>query len=462
MAKYDEKIDVLEHLDARFDRVDYKTFYRDIFPSGSFEKKGIYEQGKYNAIIVEITGRKKSDGRAVVHRHTVTDDLKKIDEVVARDNFSIMAPISYAGKARTAKNARELYALAIDLDGVFTEKNFNFLMTQLSRGHEMLAFVWGLPKPTYLVSSGTGIHLYYVFEKPIAMYPSILDDLERLKRRLTWQAWTQGSSSLHDTVQYEPICQGFRMVGTVTKKGNRTVAYRYGNGDKVTIDYLNQFIPKKYRINDLSYQSKLSLDKAKKLYPDWYENRIINKRPKRTWKCKRALYEWWINKVYDKGEQGHRYWCIMALASYAKKCGIGYEELLADSMALREFLDGKGDGTDPFTKDDVLKALEAYRDEYITYPIRIIEKRTGIPIERNRRNYRSQEQHLMGARALQEIADKLNGTNWREGNGRPKGSGTKKDIVIEWRKNNPNGRKIDCQRDTGLSRPTVLKWWQCH
>ena len=35
----------------------------------------------------------------------------------------------------------------------------------------------------------------------------------------------------------------------------------------------------------------------------------------------------------------------------------------------------------------------------------------------------------------------------------------KKAIVTEWRKNNPWGKKIDCQRETGLSRPTILKYW---
>lgn len=25
--------------------------------------------------------------------------------------------------------------------------------------------------------------------------------------------------------------------------------------------------------------------------------------------------------------------------------------------------------------------------------------------------------------------------------------------------NNPNGKKIDCHRDTGITRPTIDKWW---
>lgn len=32
-------------------------------------------------------------------------------------------------------------------------------------------------------------------------------------------------------------------------------------------------------------------------------------------------------------------------------------------------------------------------------------------------------------------------------------------IVEEWRESNPLGTKAECERDTGLSRHTVLKWW---
>ena len=33
-------------------------------------------------------------------------------------------------------------------------------------------------------------------------------------------------------------------------------------------------------------------------------------------------------------------------------------------------------------------------------------------------------------------------------------------IVEEWRKAHPDGRKADCIRETGLSKPTVYKWWK--
>lgn len=54
------------------------------------------------------------------------------------------------------------------------------------------------------------------------------------------------------------------------------------------------------------------------------------------------------------------------------------------------------------------------------------------------------------------IRDELNGNkNWRNKDGAP----TKQNIVEEWRKNHPDGKKADCIRETGLSKPTVYKWW---
>ena len=40
-----------EWLNQHFDEIDYKSFYRELFPEGEFQKQGIFEQGKYNGII---------------------------------------------------------------------------------------------------------------------------------------------------------------------------------------------------------------------------------------------------------------------------------------------------------------------------------------------------------------------------------------------------------------------------
>jgi hypothetical protein len=435
-------LDVAAALAATYEEVSYDVFYRDVFPVGSFETRGVYEQGKYNGIAVSI-----SKGSKQVKRMTVTDDLEAIDEMAASEEFCLMSPISYAGKSRKSEFARFLYALTIDLDGIETLEQWQFFMEQVENGHEMLSFVWGLPKPTYIVSSGTGVHIYYVFEQPVPLFENIVKQLETLKRRLTWQAWTQGASSLSEKVQYESLFQGFRVVGTITKAGGRCKAFSVGN--KVSVEYLNQFVPEEYRAKEFTYKSNLNLAAAKKKYPEWYQRRVVEGAPKGTWRCNKAVYDWWINRLLEGAEQGHRYWCVMTLAAYAAKCGVSREVLEKDAFELMPILAKRGDA---FTEDDVLHALEAYSDSYITYPIDTISVRTGIPIKKNKRNGRKQATHLKIARATLLIMNEDAGHSLQ---GRP----SKQEVVRRWREAHPDGKKIDCERDTGLSRPTVLKWW---
>lgn len=438
--------DILGALKALFEEVHYMDFYRDIFPEGSFEERGEYEDGKYNGIAIAI---EKGSKRA--KRMTITDDLDTIADMVGSHDFCLMSPISYAGKSRKSSNARFMYALAIDLDGMTERKHWDFFMEQINRGHEMLQFVWGLPRPTYLVSSGSGIHIYYVFKQPIPMFKNIVEELEKLKRRLTWQAWTQGASSLHDKVQYESLFQGFRVVGTITKDGGRCRAFSVG--EKVTVEYLNKFVPEDHRAVSFVYKSDLRLEDAKKKYPEWYQRRIVEKRPRNTWTCKKAVYDWWIRKLKEGAEQGHRYWCIMTLATYAQKCGVPRETLEEDAYGLIPFMNTKGD---EFTEDDVMHALEAYTDSYATYPIDTIVWRTGIQIEKNRRNGQKQSDHLEEARAIRDIRMRRQGRKWTDGNGRP----DKLSVVAEWRSEHSEGTKAECIRETGLSKKTVYCWWE--
>ena len=443
------------YLYTYYDEIEPKEFYRAIFPKGELQEKGVYEKGKYNAIVVEVMKEKKKNGKDRILRHTITDDLDKIDEIVDRDNFCLMSPISYIGKERKSDNARALYALTIDLDGVIIKEGDDpFGLRTLFHQIENIERI---PMPTYIVSSGTGLHLYYVFEKPIMLFPNVVKQMQKYKRELTRIIWQGYITKFEDNIQYESLFQGFRVVGTITKKGERARAFE--TGKPVDMDYMNQFVDDEFKTDDFVYKSNLTLAKAKEKYPEWYEKRIVKKQPKGTWICKRELYEWWKNRMLKEAKTGHRYYCLMMLAVYARKSGIEQGELENDAFKFMEILDKlPADENNPFNEKDVIDALQAYDDRYITYPINSISYLTDIHIEKNRRNYRRQEVHLMGARAIQEINDKMNGTNWREGNGRPKGS-TKEQIVKEYRKNNPSSKKSQCIRDTGLSKMTVYKWW---
>ena len=147
------------HLRQYLETVDPFEFYREIFPEGSFERKGHYEDAKGNAIALTVPKKQNSrengvaleiegDGRA--RRHLITDELQELGEIQDTD-FTIMSPISYFGRQRSGKNARYLYAIVFDLDGVGMPQLRDTL-------HQMNKDI--IPKATFIVNSGTGLHLY--------------------------------------------------------------------------------------------------------------------------------------------------------------------------------------------------------------------------------------------------------------------------------------------------------------
>ena len=142
----------------------------------------------------------------------------------------------------------------------------------------------------------------------------------------------------------------------------------------------------------------------------------------------------------------------MCLSIYGVKSGISKKQVEKDAIELMPFLNGMSD-TEPFTENDIKSALECFDERYITFPIEDISKISGIAIEKNKRNGRKQAVHLERARAVQTI-DYPEG-EWRNTEGRP----DKKKIIAEWQKSHPEGKKIDCHRETGLSRMTIDKWW---
>lgn len=432
-----------EFLTQYFDTVEPKEFYRSIFPEGELQGKGEHIQGKYNAIAVELMAMTENGKNT--KRYTITDDLNMIDELLKHDDFVLLSPISYAGRARKSENARFIYAVAIDLDGVRKKEHMIDLFYQMDGNGPSNH----LPKPTYIVNSGNGLHLYYVLEKPIPCFKNIIDQLTKLKNNLTKKVWNGYVTDLSEKVQYQSIFQGFRLVGGVTKNGGRTKAYEIG--ERVSLEYLNQFVQEENRVTEFAYKSELTLDKAKEKYPDWYEKRIMRGEKKGRWTVKRDLYEWWKRKLQSEVIEGHRYYGMMCLAIYAKKCGLSLEELERDAFSLVEYLDKMTSEEDNhFTRLDVMSALEMFNDDYVTFPIKTISDLTGVYIQKNKRNYRKQNMHLKGARALQEIYN----PDWRKGNGRP----DKEQLVRQYIRENPTAKVTEIAKTLKVSRPTVYKY----
>lgn len=433
-----------EKLKKRFESVDPMIFYREIFPAGELDEWGANTKGKYIAIAVEILNQPHD--KQIIKRYTVTDDLDTIDELQQSEGFCIIAPISYVGKCRKSENARLMYALVVELDNLIEEDGLERLINQWSER------VYWIPRPTYTVASGTGLHLYYLFEKPIPLFPNVVKELQRFKRELTEKIWNRHvTTDTGDKIQQESIFQPFRMVGTLTKKGDKTEAFR--TGEPVSIEYMNRYVSPENQVTQI-YKHKYSLADAKEKFPDWYEKRVVRHEPKGCWVCKRDLYDWWKRRITAEAVVGHRYYCMMILAIYAVKCNIPQEELEQDCFSLMGVFEGRTDNDmNHFTEKDVVSALQSFEDKgVVTYPLNSIVNRSGIHVERNKRNFRKQKQHCEVMRAIQGVVN----PNWRAGNGRPE----KSKIVEEWQQQHPTGTKAECHRDTGLDPKTIRKWWK--
>lgn len=421
--------------------VSYKDFYRALFPVGSFEEAGVYNSKKPNGMATVIKDE-------ISYTLLITDEHKLLDELITNhaNDLVIISPLSYIGKRSTAVNSRFLYALTFDVDFV-TTSNLQNLLFQIENDI--------IPAPTYVVNSGTGIHLYYLFDEPIPLFNPVRKDIKALKYDLLPTIWNQYTSSA-PVIQYQGIIQKFRMVGRSSKLGSEypVRAFLYGTGKKWKLDELIQYSKKKRPIIIERYHASTNIETAKTLWPEWYKKRVVEKKEPGAWTCSPALYNWWLNRITKEAVVGHRYYSIFCLAVYAKKSGVSKEQLCQDAYnLLPRFAAMTNDPNNQFTKLDVDSALKIYNENCSKITINEISRLSGIEIKKNKRNGRDQLTHLKRARSVQFV-DYPNG-EWRNKKGRP----TKKEEIEKFQKEHPNATVTEIARATNSSRPTVYKYY---
>lgn len=108
--------------------------------------------------------------------------------------------------------------------------------------------------------------------------------------------------------------------------------------------------------------------------------------------------------------------------------------------------------TNPVKESEIKSALKMYNDKAMLTQRATLENWQGWEYKPGRRNGRTQEKHLIRARAVQAID--YPGGEWRYI------PPTKQATVEEWQRLHPGGKKIACHTDTGLSRTTIDKWWK--
>ena len=171
----------------------------------------------------------------------------------------------------------------------------------------------------------------------------------------------------------------------------------------------------------------------------------------------KGFYDYSLQRTYQKTKQGSRYRSLVALTMIGYKARIPLEELREDFEKLLVHFNSIGD---TFLPKEIDKALRTYNSRAEKVRSTTLEELFDWEFERwrekaaarSKKKKRSQTEHLKFARTMKKVKKEM---DEMQAEGRP----NKQKLVIKWRTSHPEGKKIDCERETGLSRKTVLKWW---
>ena len=468
-----------------------------------------YDDGQfvYNSIVFYKRPlgkvRNKKNGEKVsdmnVYHLLLKDDWDTKDWLESR-KFALMAPITYVGKTTANKNARYLYAFTIDLDGVGIEQlqTLFLYLNRMMKGTSSIAGLPIIPLPNIIVNSGHGLHLYYTMKHPLALFEENAKILQLICKAMYYcvaypvnekngepgtttmkklqclgiyhlfRLPETNTKALVHTKDGIPVGEGVPIQAWITEAGHYTIndLMPYikwaGNGaDKfLTPNVIHQL----ERGGRLLNPKRLTLKQAREKYGEkWYQNRD---KPKGRYSVKRRLYDWWLKKMKDKAgvTEGHRYYCIMALTAFAVKCDIPFDELKRDAYSLIDSFDTlTSKSNNHFRKYDVDVALKAYqKPNTVRWSKNMIANWTDIPMKQTKRNKRKQEDHLKMMNFIRDTLSFPDG-GWRNKDGRPIATPENSKecaIVTKWRQEHPDcTNKSLCAKETGLSRPTVRKWW---
>ena len=117
-------------------------------------------------------------------------------EFVKDNPMTLCSGLAYRGMVNRLEYSQQMNALVFDLDSVGKDELLTlFLRIGKKPGLRRL------PQPTFIVMSGTGLHIYYVFDEPIALFPNIKLQLKKLKYDLTFKMWEYKSTSQEKQIQ---------------------------------------------------------------------------------------------------------------------------------------------------------------------------------------------------------------------------------------------------------------------
>ena len=389
-----------------------------------------------------------------------------IDLGIGRDDVYI-SPGTYHEDYYDTDFLDHLHAIVVDVDYV-RPGTLKALLKRVRSGD--------LPKPTAITNSGSGVHFFYIFDAPVYCFPRI-----RIALRSLYGAVHAAFDTGVGLTQKHHIGQAYRVVGGLTKVGNTTTAWR--TGDVWKVDELGEAVGYKWNPKPVDktgpatekmreYARSLA-EKAGVPEPDYSsyvdtfefirEHKAIFQasKPTRRNQDKSGIYtekapnghpQWYystVPKVLAKTQEGKRYSSLMALCVIAYKCRIPEAQLDADleeigviwSEAIQRW-------SDPFKVKNIPAAKRCYHQDFVKVTREQLEEWLGWEFQvKTRRRPKGkrlkQDVHLRRARAVKDTLVAME----------------KKDAIEDYMRRHPKASKAEIARETNVSRPTVIKYY---
>lgn len=462
-ADFDWKNDILS---VQGERVDCDTFYQDYLFRELYE--GTLPED-YKVMLTEY------DAEASQKVHKV--DVDEIQDYLHLDDVAL-SPCLFHCNWRRKKLLNYVSAFVLDIDKL-RPKQLQRFFKLFDEGR--------LLRPTFIANSGSGVHFYYMLDQMLRcdsvqneannliateIYRCLYDDvIKKEKWRDAQRHWlgqdyrvVNSKTKLHQTSQIfkvgdlytvEQLIEHYDIKINPKKHYATKSMIKYASGiaknlqieppdftnAKQTYDFITIHKDEAYQVREARRRERAEKQKGKK-------------KPKRpvTW------YKNTLHYMQDHTQEGFRFSSMKALAIIAFKEKVPRDVFLHDIRELAaywETFDWKGD---KFNQRNVEAIVRLYDKaaQYSNTSSETLEEWLGYEFKRIgiRRNGRKQAEHLKMARL---VRDEVNGhkDTWINKDGAP----TKAQVVLEWRKAHPDGRKADCIRETGLTKPTVYKWW---
>lgn len=365
-------------------------------------------------------------------KHMVRMSLDEAIEQATDRNDILLGGSTYFKNFVSKTTAKDVHALIIDMDNVWAGVLQSALQNDWNEDDNEL------PKPTYIVNSGTGLHLYFLFDEPIPHYACNSEKIDQLYRRLAVQ---QTTSRIYLQRQVQWFGQDFRMAGSLNKYNWRNEVFRVG--EKWNIDKLAQAVG----MQDTHFVRYGEPRKWKQIKRERTKNRIKRK----GWRCNQGFYDYTLERCRNETREGNRYMSFCALTVIAWKCNVPIGKVEQD---LKGLIPKYNNGAKrQISEKEIEHALRMYNEKAMLTQRERLQDWIGWEYKPIKRNGRKRADHI---KLMNFVRDEINrNTDWRNKNGAP----SKQEAVKTWRQLHPNGKPKECIASTGISKNTVYRWW---